>query len=388
MLEFWWQSGGIAGVGEMLYKFRCNIMGENVPLSQLLRPMGVELITQTTEPNGSQTRKDMRVQQLNEPLNLNRDLLADLLDDRVVHCPNDGDAGIEARFLFSGGGPLVADHMLEFRSEHVIYDEEHRPHTVRGLERTRFPATDPIPVMIKQKRVRELTNYTWFFGAFHKAVGQDVGPSGMNYKFLKNCAGRRQEQWGNISFTDVLSGRSPAAVFKWLTSGVEALKEEYGDEYWRQCGVACVNGYGIPQYDYSVTLRQCDNVDLATSIKRRSKNVTAPIKHHSLAPGAKIFWHLGLKRPFLHIECQRMTQRLLAQMERGRVGHPLHEHSFAGRNDIRYVQYLQCGRLIETRSLRGKLGTGAGVVLESTRYGSGTRGGPTTAEESRRARLC
>ncbi|KAJ7934830.1 hypothetical protein B0H13DRAFT_2305291 [Mycena leptocephala] len=33
-------------------------------------------------------------QQLNGPLNLNGDLLSDLLDDRVVHCPNDGDAGL------------------------------------------------------------------------------------------------------------------------------------------------------------------------------------------------------------------------------------------------------------------------------------------------------
>ncbi|KAJ7909560.1 hypothetical protein B0H13DRAFT_2330265 [Mycena leptocephala] len=62
--------------------------------------------------------------QLEEPLNLNGELLADLLDERVVHCPNDGDAAIEAMFVFSGGGPSVANRMLTFSSEHVIYEEE------------------------------------------------------------------------------------------------------------------------------------------------------------------------------------------------------------------------------------------------------------------------
>ncbi|KAJ7861614.1 hypothetical protein B0H13DRAFT_1900455 [Mycena leptocephala] len=94
--------------------------------------------------------------QLDEPLNLNGDLLGDLMDDRVVYCPNDGDAGIEAVFLFSGGGPLVADRMLKFRSDHVIYDEEHRPYTFRRLEKTRFSITDPIPVITKRKGTRDV----------------------------------------------------------------------------------------------------------------------------------------------------------------------------------------------------------------------------------------
>jgi hypothetical protein len=88
----------------------------------------------------------------------------------------------------------------------------------------------------------ETLNYRLFFGAFHRVVGQDVGQSGnyicyvvltsnggvdsgkksrikfetsqvrMNYKYI--CAGQRQEQWRNISFTQVLSGRTPATVFK------------------------------------------------------------------------------------------------------------------------------------------------------------------------------
>jgi hypothetical protein len=95
-------------------------------------------------------------QELDEPLNLNGDLLGDLLDDRVVHCPNDGEAGLEAMFLVSGGGPMVADRMLKFKSEHVIYDEEYRPHTFRRLEESRFPVTDPIPVIVKRKGDQEI----------------------------------------------------------------------------------------------------------------------------------------------------------------------------------------------------------------------------------------
>ncbi|KAJ7834403.1 hypothetical protein B0H13DRAFT_1914109 [Mycena leptocephala] len=95
-------------------------------------------------------------QELDEPLNLNGDLLGDLLDDRVVHCLNDGEAGLEAMFLVSGGGPMVADRMLKFKSEHVIYDEEYRPHTFRRLEESRFPATDPIPVIVKRKGDQEI----------------------------------------------------------------------------------------------------------------------------------------------------------------------------------------------------------------------------------------
>jgi hypothetical protein len=92
-------------------------------------------------------------QRFDEPLNLNGDSLGDLLDGQVVYCPNDGDAGIEAMFLFSGG-PF--DRMLKFRYEQVIYDEEHRPHRFRCLEITRFPTTDPIPVSIKRKETQDV----------------------------------------------------------------------------------------------------------------------------------------------------------------------------------------------------------------------------------------
>ncbi|KAJ7880847.1 hypothetical protein B0H13DRAFT_2541254 [Mycena leptocephala] len=84
-------------------------------------------------------RVNADLQRFDEPLNLNGDSLGDLLDGQVVYCPNDGDAGIEAMFLFSGG-PF--DRMLKFR--------------FRCLEITRFPTTDPIPVIIKRKEPQDV----------------------------------------------------------------------------------------------------------------------------------------------------------------------------------------------------------------------------------------
>jgi hypothetical protein len=95
-------------------------------------------------------------QEFDEPLNLNEDLLGNLLDDRVVHCSNDCEAGLEAMFLVSGRGPMVADRMLKFKSEDVIYDEEYHPHTFRRLEECRFPATDLIPIIVKRKGDQEI----------------------------------------------------------------------------------------------------------------------------------------------------------------------------------------------------------------------------------------
>lgn len=46
--------------------------------------------------------------------------------------------------------------MLKFKSDHVIYDEEHRPHTFCRLEKTRLSTTDPIPVIRKRKGTRDV----------------------------------------------------------------------------------------------------------------------------------------------------------------------------------------------------------------------------------------
>ncbi|KAJ6458365.1 hypothetical protein C8R47DRAFT_1227106 [Mycena vitilis] len=89
--------------------------------------------------------------ELDEPLNLNGDLLGDLLDDRVVHCPNDGEEGLEAMFAVTAGASQVAGRMLRFRAQHAIYDDEYRPPTYHRLERSRLPATDAIRVIFKRK---------------------------------------------------------------------------------------------------------------------------------------------------------------------------------------------------------------------------------------------
>ena len=61
-------------------------------------------------------------QQLNEPLDLNGDLLADLLDSRFMYWSMTGDAGISAMFAsVSSAGPEAADHMLlKFKSWYVV----------------------------------------------------------------------------------------------------------------------------------------------------------------------------------------------------------------------------------------------------------------------------
>ncbi|KAJ7658185.1 hypothetical protein DFH06DRAFT_1407814 [Mycena polygramma] len=93
---------------------------------------------------------------LGEPLNLNGDLLGDLLDDRVVHRPNDGEEGLEAMFAVTGDASQVAGRMLRFRAQHAMYDEEYRPPTYHRLEKSRRPATDAIRVIFKRKADEEV----------------------------------------------------------------------------------------------------------------------------------------------------------------------------------------------------------------------------------------
>ncbi|KAJ7806726.1 hypothetical protein B0H14DRAFT_3483910 [Mycena olivaceomarginata] len=98
-------------------------------------------------------------QELNEPLNLNGDLLADILDDRVVPCPSNGDRALEAMFASVNGGPLSAasaDCMLKFKSEHSIWDEDFRPPTFCRDEPSRSAPTALIQIAVKQKSDKEI----------------------------------------------------------------------------------------------------------------------------------------------------------------------------------------------------------------------------------------
>jgi hypothetical protein len=86
-------------------------------------------------------------QELNEPLNLNGDLLADILDDRVVYCHYNGDKALEAMFASVNGGTssaASADHMLNFKSEHAVWDPEFRPPIFRCDDAFRSAPTLPI----------------------------------------------------------------------------------------------------------------------------------------------------------------------------------------------------------------------------------------------------
>ncbi|KAJ7937873.1 hypothetical protein B0H13DRAFT_2302347 [Mycena leptocephala] len=96
-------------------------------------------------------------QELDEPLNLNGDLLGDLLDDRVNYSPYDGVAGLAAMFSsVAGAGPALADRMLKFNSEHVSWDDDFRHPTFRRDEASRFKPTAPIPVVVKRKGEEEI----------------------------------------------------------------------------------------------------------------------------------------------------------------------------------------------------------------------------------------
>ena len=97
-------------------------------------------------------------QQLNEPLDLNGDLLADLLDSRFMYWSMTGDAGISAMFAsVSSAGPEAADHMLlKFKSRYVVWDDEYCPPAFRCDDLSRSAPTEPIPVVIKRKGAEEV----------------------------------------------------------------------------------------------------------------------------------------------------------------------------------------------------------------------------------------
>jgi hypothetical protein len=93
-------------------------------------------------------------QELNEPLNLNGDLLADILDDRVVPCHYDGNKALEAMFASVNGetsSAAPADRMLNFKSEHAIWDPGFRPPIFRRDDASRTAPTVQIPVAVKRK---------------------------------------------------------------------------------------------------------------------------------------------------------------------------------------------------------------------------------------------
>ncbi|KAJ7661766.1 SacI homology domain-containing protein [Mycena rosella] len=62
--------------------------------------------------------------QLKEPLNLNGDLLNDLLDGRVVHCPSDGDRSLDAMFA-SIPLPRRAEHSRTLAPAPASPEEQH-----------------------------------------------------------------------------------------------------------------------------------------------------------------------------------------------------------------------------------------------------------------------
>jgi hypothetical protein len=98
--------------------------------------------------------------QLGEPLNLNGDLLDDLLDERVVHCANDGEEGLAALMGVVSGLDMAVERMAKFRSEHAIWDDEYRPRTYRRIEQSRFETTASIPVVLKRKRASDQSGET------------------------------------------------------------------------------------------------------------------------------------------------------------------------------------------------------------------------------------
>ncbi|KAJ7248024.1 hypothetical protein C8J57DRAFT_1234066 [Mycena rebaudengoi] len=86
---------------------------------------------------------------------LNGDLLDDLLDGRVSGCPSDGDLALNAVFAAVASDAVnsgeAAKRMLNFRSQHAIYDEDYRPPTYRRDDASQFKPREAILVSTKRK---------------------------------------------------------------------------------------------------------------------------------------------------------------------------------------------------------------------------------------------
>ncbi|KAJ7131757.1 hypothetical protein C8R43DRAFT_956965 [Mycena crocata] len=93
--------------------------------------------------------------ELEEPLNLNGDLISDLRDRTVVPCPTDGDKALEAMFVAAPGvnsSNLAAwlKKMLRFKKAHTIFDQEFCPPTFRREYPPQSAPTLAIPVALNE----------------------------------------------------------------------------------------------------------------------------------------------------------------------------------------------------------------------------------------------
>ncbi|KAJ7137063.1 hypothetical protein C8R44DRAFT_948832 [Mycena epipterygia] len=93
--------------------------------------------------------------ELDEPYNLNGDLIVDLQDLAVVPCPYDGGKALEAMFgaipLQSSDSGIILQQMLKFNRDHTIFDAGFRPPTFRRDFSSQFEPSKAIPITLKRK---------------------------------------------------------------------------------------------------------------------------------------------------------------------------------------------------------------------------------------------
>ncbi|KAF8142672.1 hypothetical protein K438DRAFT_1784474 [Mycena galopus ATCC 62051] len=100
--------------------------------------------------------------EIGEPLNLNGDMLDDLLEDRIVRCPNDSDRALEVMFSATQLPDVKSGEMLQrllkFKNAHAIYDPQFRPPIFSREAPSMVPSTAPIHVVLKRKKEGKVEN--------------------------------------------------------------------------------------------------------------------------------------------------------------------------------------------------------------------------------------
>ncbi|KAJ7044305.1 hypothetical protein C8F04DRAFT_1389202 [Mycena alexandri] len=98
--------------------------------------------------------------ELEEPLNLNGDLVNDLLDDSVITCRSDGRAALQAMYGAVHHDEVLpganwSQKMLRFFNRHTIFDSHWRPPLYRRVRDSQFTPTEAILVTVSTDSKRK-----------------------------------------------------------------------------------------------------------------------------------------------------------------------------------------------------------------------------------------
>ncbi|KAJ7136419.1 hypothetical protein C8R43DRAFT_955893 [Mycena crocata] len=135
-------------------------------LKAVLSPIGVALLAHEDLSDIYEAERNRRVlgvgcallqilavqHEIQEPLNLNGDIVGDLMDGTVVHCP--GDAAKAMQAMYTAAPDQTGDfgqRFSKFTTQHTIYDSTFRLPTYRREYPSRSKPTAPIPIDSKRK---------------------------------------------------------------------------------------------------------------------------------------------------------------------------------------------------------------------------------------------